>query len=265
MDLGLSGKTAIVTGSSAGIGFASAKALYSEGVNVIMVARDAQRLAASAKAVSDSPSLVQAKVIPVSADMAIAADIQKVVETALNQLGRIDILVNNAGGARAGAFLDLTDDAYLDAWNLKLLGYIRMVRAVVPHMIQQHDGRIVNIVGAAARTPSPTFLPGGTANAGLLNFTRGVAKELAQHKIRINAISPGTTATERVKRLAEQTAAARGISVDEAESESTRSIPLGQMVDPSEIAAMTLFLVSDRAASITGAEILIDGGQTPSI
>ena len=190
---------------------------------------------------------------------------EQVVQTAIDHFGKIDILVNCAGAARAGAFLELSDQDFLDAWSLKLLGYIRMVREVVPHMIQRKDGRIVNIIGAAGRTPPATFLAGSTANAALINFTRGISKELAQDNIRINAISPGPTETERATRLAEQTAQAKGISVEDVLAESARSMPLGRMIQPTEIAALVLFLVSDLAMGITGTEILIDGGQTPGI
>lgn len=267
MELGLAGKTAIITGGSAGIGYACAKALYGEGVSVVIAARDAERLenaAASIKA-GGSSTATQPEIIPVSGDMSRAEDIQQLVETVLSRLGKVDILVNNAGSAPAGAFLSLPDEAYLNAWNLKLLGYIRMVRAVAPHMIERKDGRIVNIIGSAGRTPGPAFIAGGTANAALLNFTRGISKELARHNVRINAISPGSTATQRAERLAEQNAAARGISIEEYKAETARNIPLGHMVDPDEIAAMALLLVSDRAASITGIEILIDGGATPGV
>jgi NAD(P)-dependent dehydrogenase (short-subunit alcohol dehydrogenase family) len=266
MDLGLAGKAAIVTGGSAGIGLACATALHSEGVGVLMVARHADRLRESARAVAaGSRQDRDADVVPMNGDVSKADDVTNIVSAARNRWGRIDILVNCAGAARAGAFLDLTDDAYLDAWTVKLLGYMRMVRAVVPAMIEQGDGRIVNIVGGAGRTPDSTFLAGSTANAGLLNFTRGVSKLLAQHNIRINAISPGVTATERAERLAAQRAAADGTSVEEAKARLTRAIPLGHMVDPAEIAAMMLLLVSDRVRSMTGGEILIDGGQTPGV
>lgn len=266
MDLRLRGKTALITGGSAGIGAACARALYQEGVSVALVARNEQRLHATAAAIRILPPTGSTPdVLPIAADLRQAEDIQRVVTTVLAQFGHLDILVNNAGAARAGAFLTLPDDAYLDAWNLKLLGYIRMVRAVAPHMIERRDGRIVNIVGGAGRTPSPTFLTGSTANAALLNFTRGIAKELAGHNVRINAISPGSTDTERAERLAEQRAAAAGTSVGAAKAESARSIPLGHMVDPNEIAAMMLLLVSDQVRSMTGAEVIIDGGATPGV
>ena len=266
MDLGLTGKAAIVTGGSAGIGLACAAALYSEGVSVAIVARSLDRLHESARSIAAGPSArPEAGVFPISGDVSRADDVMRIVSTARERLGRIDILVNCAGAARAGAFLDLGDDAYLDAWTLKLLGYIRMVRAVVPAMIEQRDGRIVNIVGAAARTPDATFLAGGTANAALLNFTRGVSKFLARHNIRINAISPGFTATDRAERLAAQRAAANGTTLEEAKTQMAQAIPMGRLVDPAEIAAATLLSVSDRVKSMTGAEILIDGGQTPGV
>jgi len=266
MNLGLNDKAAIVTGGSAGIGLACAKTLCREGVHVLIAARNSERLEAAAESIKSAADTGEKpKVITVSADLTLEADIHRISETALEQFNHIDILINNAGSARAGAFLDLSDDAFLDAWNLKLLGYIRMVRAVLPHMSERKDGRIVNIIGGAGRTPSPDFLPGSTANAALLNFTRGISKELAQNKIRINAISPGKTATERAKTLNKQIAEAKGITEQDAWSESIRSIPLGRMVEPEEIAAMAAFLVSDFAASITGTEIGIDGGATPGV
>lgn len=264
LELNLSGKTAIVTGGSAGIGLATAKALYSEGVNVVIAARNQERLD---QAVFDIQSLpvTGTKIIGISADLTKAEDVDKVISTTIAKFGKVDILINNAGSARAGSFLELSDEAFLDAWNLKLLGYIRLIRAVIPYLKNQQDGRIVNIIGGAGRTPRPNFLPGGTTNAALLNFTRGISKELAEANIRINAISPGLTDTERAKTLAEQNAQSLGITVDEYKAQAVKSIPLGKVVKPEEIAALALFLVSDLAASITGAEILVDGGSTPGV
>ena len=264
LELNLSGKTAIVTGGSAGIGLATAKALYSEGVNVVIAARNQERLYQAVVDIQYLPN-TEAKVIGVSADLTKAEDVEKVVSTTIEQFGKVDILINNAGSARAGSFLELSDEAFLDAWNLKLLGYIRLVRAVVPYLKNQGDGRIVNIIGGAGRTPRPNFLPGGTSNAALLNFTRGISKELALDNIRINAISPGLTDTERAKTLAVQNAQSLGITVDEYKAQAVKSIPLGRIAKPEEIASLALFLVSDLAASITGAEIQVDGGSTPGV
>jgi NAD(P)-dependent dehydrogenase (short-subunit alcohol dehydrogenase family) len=253
-----------VTGGSAGIGLATARALYNEGVQVAIAARNPERLEQAVKNIRAVPSST-GDVVAIAADISQAESVDKVVATAIERLGQVDILINNAGSARAGSFLDLTDDAFLDAWNLKLLGYIRLVRAIVPDMIQRRDGRIINIIGGAGRTPRPNFLPGGTTNAALLNFTRGISQELARHNIRINAISPGLTATDRAEQLALQNAQSLGISVEEYKANALRSIPLGRIVPPEEIANLVLFLVSDLAASITGAEVLVDGGATPGV
>jgi 3-oxoacyl-[acyl-carrier protein] reductase/bacilysin biosynthesis oxidoreductase BacG len=265
METNLTGKVAIVTGGSAGIGLACVKALLAEGVNVVIASKQrALETADSLRPVKEGEQQKE-RVFGIKADLTEPGKADMVAQTAIDGFGKIDILINCAGAARAGAFLDLSDQDFLDAWTLKLLGYIRMIRAVLPHMIGRSDGRIVNIIGAAGRTPSATFLAGSTANAALINFTRGISKEIAQHNIRINAISPSLTETERANRLAEQTAQAKGISVAEVMSDSTRSIPIGRLIQPSEIASLAVFLVSDLASSITGAEVLIDGGQTPGM
>jgi len=163
MELNLNGKCAIVTGGSAGIGLACARALCVEGVSVVIAARDEDRLKQAVEQIR-AVATADASVVPVKVDLTDARDVKRLVKEALVQLGRIDILINNAGSAVAGSFLDLEDRAFEEAWRLKLLGYIRMVRAVVPHMMERRDGRIVNIVGSAGRNPIPTFLPGGTAN-----------------------------------------------------------------------------------------------------
>ena len=266
MDLGLRAKTAIVTGGSAGIGLACARALVREGVHTAIAARDERRLEqAMAEIGACAAGTDRPKLLSISADLSRGEDVRRVVRTVKAEFERIDILVNNAGSARAGAFTELGDEAFMEAWNLKLLGYIRMVREVTPHMTAQQDGRIVNIIGGAARNPSPTFLPGSTANAALLNFTKGVSKELIRHGIRINAVLPGPTATERARRLNRQTAEARGIGEQAAWQQTVEAIPQGRMVAPDEIARLTLFLLSDLAPSIVGAEITIDGGLHPCL
>ncbi len=255
MDLGLTGKTALITGGSAGIGLACATMLAGEGVAVAIVGRDAARLAAAAPAL---------RAHTVAADLSKAEDVVRTAREAEAALGRIDILINCAGSAMGGDFLDVGDQAYLDAWNLKLLGYIRMTRAVVPGMIARRDGRIVNIVGGAGRYPSASFLTGSTSNAALLNFTRGLSKELAQYNVRINAISPGSTETERSERQL-KSRVAPGQTLEEARAARLASIPLKRMTQPDEIASMAVLIVSDRMASMTGSEVLIDGGVMPAV
>jgi NAD(P)-dependent dehydrogenase (short-subunit alcohol dehydrogenase family) len=260
MDLQLKGKTALVTGGSAGIGLACARALIDEGVDLALVARDAGRLNQAAETLQRAGR----RIVTIAADCSLADDVARAAQSAQDALGRIDILINNAGSAMGGRFVELGDDAFLAAWNLKLLGYIRMARAVAPGMIERRDGRIVNIIGGAGRTPGSGFLPGATANAALLNFTRGLSKELARYNVRVNAISPGTTETERQNRLLGQRKKPEQ-SLEAARSEAAAAIPLGRMVLPEEIAAMAAFLASDRSASTTGTEVQIDGGAAPGV
>lgn len=254
-------KNAVITGGSAGIGLACAKALVSEGANVLIVGRDQERLE---KAVCELRDLAKEhqQVLSVSEDLSKPHSAEKIIMNAMEHFNSVDILINNAGSARAGSFWELTDQDFIDAWNLKLLGYIRMVRAAGAVMIKQRSGRILNIIGTGGKNPSATFLPGGTANAALLNFTKGISKELAQFGIRINAISPAITATERAVQLAGQRAKAKGISTEEQMELEQSSIPLGSMIQPEEIAQMAILLVSDVIPSITGSEIIIDAGMT---
>jgi len=267
MDLRLAGKTALITGGSAGIGLACAQMLVSEGVHVAIAARSLERLAGAAEALQatagkrggDPP-----QVIALAADLSQAEDVERTARDASAAFGHIDILINNAGSAMGGPFLELPDSAFLDAWTLKLLGYIRMTRALVPAMIERRDGRIVNIVGGAARNPAPGFLTGSTGNAAIINFTRGLSKELAPHNVRINAISPGTTQTERGDRLlaAEVT---HGRTLEQAREARLSRVPMRVITLPEEIASMAALIVSDRMATMTGAEVIVDGGAMPTI
>lgn len=140
-----------------------------------------------------------------------------------------------------------------------------MAREAARTMISNRDEQIVNIIGAGGRMPAATFLAGSTVNAALINFTRGVSKELAGYNVRIDATSPGPVSTELANRLAEQTAEARGTRVDEVKAATLRDIPMGRLIYPTEVANMVLFLASDLSASMTGAEVLVDGGQNACI
>ncbi len=267
MDLRLAGKTALVTGGSAGIGLACAQLLVAEGVHVAIAARNPERLAGAAEALRSTAHERGAgapRVYAIAADLSHAEDVTRTARDAAETFGHIDILINNAGSAMGGPFLSLPDAAFLDAWTLKLLGYIRMTRAIVPAMIERRDGRIVNIVGGAARNPTPGFLTGSTGNAAIINFTRGLSKELAPHNVRINAISPGITQTERADRLLEAEATA-GTTLEQAREGRLERVPMHRITQPGEIAAMAALIVSDRMATMTGTEVIVDGGSMPAM
>lgn len=261
MDYGLSGKTAIVTGASQGIGRAIARALHREGATVMIVGQNRARLEQAARDFGPGGAPVHIQV----ADLSLLAEIEHVVAEAIHQMKHVDILVNCAARTKSGGFFAMSDADIQEVWQVKGLGYVRLVRALAPHMMERNTGRIVNIIGSAARTPTADFIPGAMVNAALVNFTRGVSRELARHNIRINAISPGWTLTERQQRSFEMEAMAQNVPLSQVIERAAMTIPLGKHVSMDEIAAMTLMLVSDLTPGLTGEDIIIDGGMTPSI
>lgn len=198
MELGLSGKTAIVTGASQGIGLEIARALHAEGVGVVMVAQSTRKLQDAARALASLPHTDQSvPVVPIVADLTLRAEIERVVEESIQRLGAVDILVNNAARAHSGNFFKMSVEELETVWQVKGLGYVRLVRALAPYMMERQSGSIINIIGSTARMPTTDFVVGSMVNAALVNFTRGISRELAQSNVRINAISPGWTMTER--------------------------------------------------------------------
>lgn len=269
MELGLRGKTAIVTGASQGIGRAIARALHREGVALAIVARRHEALHEAARAISNErgESEQSAPVHPIVADLGLRAEVERVAAQSIARLGHVDILVNNAGQSHADSnnFFEMPEEAFEAIWQVKAFGYTRMVAAIAPHMRERRSGSIINIIGTTARTPTEDFIVGSMVNAALLNFTRGAARTLARDNVRINAISPGWTKTEGELRRFEMQAGARGKTPQEVEQTEARAIPLRRLVTMDEIAEMVLLLASDRLPAMTGEDVIIDGGVTPSI
>jgi 3-oxoacyl-[acyl-carrier protein] reductase len=262
MDLELNDKVALVTGASKGIGKAVALGLASEGARVAVVARDAAMLD---KVAAECRDRSRREGVAVAADLSRLDEVERVVGEVKARLGRIDILVNNAGAIRGGAFTAIPDAQWIEDWNLKLLGYIRMCRAVFPLMQAQGGGRICNVVGAAARNPTAVYLTGGAANAALVNFTKGLADLGAPSKILVTAVSPAATKTERWDALIAQQAAASGRTVQELQAEAEAPYKLGRIATSEDIADMVSFLVSARASFVTGICITVDGGATRGV
>jgi 3-oxoacyl-[acyl-carrier protein] reductase len=262
MNLGLTGKTALVTGGSKGIGRAVAQALATEGARVAIVARDSAALGAVA---AEIRAKTGGAVDAIAADLSELSGVTRVVDDARGRLGRIDILVNNAGAIRPGDFLQIPDEQWVADWNLKLLGYIRMSRAVFPLMREQGGGRIINIVGAAARNPAATYLVGGAANAALVNFTKGLADLGAKSNVLVTAVSPAATRTERWDAMIVRQAEALGKTVEQMRAESEGAYPLGRIALPEDVADLVTFLASDRAGFLTGICITVDGGSTRGV
>ena len=262
MDLGLKGKTALVTGGSKGIGRACARGLAAEGARVMICARDGETLKRAAGEIERETG---AEVLTAAADLSELEAVKRVAAEAVSRLGRLDILVNNAGAIKGGDFLAIPDDEWLRGWSLKLLGYIRMAREILPHMQRQGGGRIINVVGAAARNPATTYMMGGTANAALINFTKALADLGAKSKVLVTAVSPGPVKTERWDSPAKQQAAAQGKELDVYVREQSASLPLGRIALPEEVADLVCFLASERASFLSGIAITVDGAATRGV
>ncbi|MEK7386050.1 MAG: SDR family oxidoreductase [candidate division NC10 bacterium] len=262
MDLGLKGKVALVTGGSKGIGKAVARGLAQEGAKVAICARTRAELDAAAAELSKATG---SEVFGVAGDLTREADVQKIVDAAVGRFGRIDILVNNAGTAPGGLLLDLAEEQWQQALQLKFMGYVRCMKAVIPHMLRQGGGRIVNIVGNDGVKPIGIELTPSAANAADLAVTVALAEQYGPNNICINAINPGPVATERWDGLIGGIARIRKISVDEAQKRAERSIPLGRICTPEEVANVAVFVASERASFMNGALITLDGGQRKAL
>ncbi len=262
MDLGLKGKTALVTGGSKGIGRAVARSLAAEGARVMICSRDADTLK---QAAADVERTTGGRVETISADLSQHAEVVRVAKDAVTRLGRLDILVNNAGAIKGGDFLATPDEEWLGGWSLKLLGYIRMAREVLPHMQRQSSGRIVNVVGAAARNPAVTYMMGGTANAALINFTKALSDLAVKSNVLVTGVSPGPVKTERWDSLMLQQAKAAGKDAEHYVKERSQEFPLGRIALPEEVADVVCFLASERASYLTGITVTVDGGITRGV
>ncbi len=262
MDFGIAGRCALVTGGSLGIGRACAEHLAAEGVDVAVVARDGARATAVAGEIAREK---QAKVIAVSADLSEPEGVTRAVEEACAALGRIDILINNAGSAPIGRLQDLDDATWRDCFDLKLMGYVRCARAVVPDMRARRWGRVVNIIGRGGHHPSARYLAGGAINAALLNITQALAEECGPDNVLVNGVNPGATATSRWQTLVAQKAKLANRTIEEIEAESATRIPLGRVGRPSDVAALATYLCSEQAGFINGALMEVDGGASRAL
>ncbi|MBI4934619.1 MAG: SDR family oxidoreductase [Actinobacteria bacterium] len=240
MELGLSGRRALVTGASSGLGLGAARALAAEGAEVVLVARSAEKLAAAAATVPGARTLV--------ADVSETDHVAEMVAAATELLGGVDILVANAGGPPAGNFASTDLEAYLPALQLNLLSTVAMCKAAVPAMCERGWGRVVAITSVSVRQPIPHLILSNTARAGLTGFLKTLALEVAANGVTVNSLQPGLHRTDRLVGLyADPDAVAQGI-------------PAKQLGDPDDFGRITAFLCSDSARFITGSAIAVDGG-----
>jgi NAD(P)-dependent dehydrogenase (short-subunit alcohol dehydrogenase family) len=257
MELELSGNVAIVTGASRGIGRAIAEALAAEGMRLVLAARSRELLDELAKSL---PTECRVQAVDLRSPDAPAA----VVDATIKQFGQLDLLVNNAGATQRGDFLKLGDESWADGFALKFFGAMRCCRVAWPHLVAR-KGAIVNIVGIGGRTGSAEFTIGGSVNAAMLNLTKCLADRGVADGVRVNAINPGSIATDRLQTRVKSLAAERGVEPAVASREMAQAMRVERFGEPAEIASVVAFLASRQAAYLNGAIIDVDGGATRTL
>ena len=257
MDLGLTGKVAIVTGSSDGIGYAVARALAREGARLVLYARRESLLAEARETIVKETG---SEVLAVSCDVQRLADVQNLVKQTLERFGAIHILVNNAGSVPSAKFADVDDAQWYQMLEGKLFGYLRMTREVVPHMVKIGWGRIVNVAGTAGWEPSNTAMAVGLNNAAVLNWTKSLSREYVADGVLVTTVAPGSIETPRQVRNRQREANITGKSYDDLRSARVRDIPMQRLGRPEEVADVVAFLASECSSYMTGACVTVDGG-----
>ncbi len=265
MDLKLTGQHVLITGGSKGIGLACAAGFLTEGARVSLVSRSPANLAnAAAQLLQVAPDAF-GLIGTVTADLRIATQAEAALAQAEELFGEVDVLVNSAGAARRSPPDELNAQAWRDAMDAKFFSYIHMMDIVVKRMAARGAGVIVNVIGAGGKVASPIHLPGGAANAALMLVSAGLAAAYGPHGVRVNAVNPGATVTDRLVEGLQAAARLDNISVDEAMRRAAKNVPLGRLALPEEIANMVLFLASSCASYVTGAIVSMDGAATPMV
>ena len=252
MDLKLSGRTALITGGSRGIGLGVPQSLAAEGCHLHLSSRNAADLEAARSRILAAHKV---NVTCHALDLAVSDNARKLGETCKG----VDILVNNAGAIPQGTLTGLDEKAWRDSWDLKVFGYINLSRAIYAAMCERKRGVIVNIIGGAGERPTPGYIAGSMANAGLMAFSRALGADSPNHGVRVIGLNPSATATDRgVVRWRNQ--AQKDLGDPERWRELTKGFPFGRPATVEEIADVVTFLCSDRASYVSGTVISVDGG-----
>lgn len=265
MDLQLTQKHILITGGSKGIGLACARLFLQEGAHVSLVSRSADNLRQAVealRAVWPDPAI---RIAGHAADLKDPEAAVQVLDKIEAQGGPVDILVNSAGAARRTPPDDLQPQVWHDAMQAKYFTYIHMIDPLVKRMGRRGSGVIVNVIGAGGKVATPTHLAGGAANAALMLVSAGMAATYGPKGVRVNAVNPGATLTERLKEGLAADARLKQLSPDEALRQATERLPLGRIAEPEEIANAVVFLASPKASYINGAILAMDGGVTPMV
>ncbi|AAL63033.1 SDR family oxidoreductase [Pyrobaculum aerophilum] len=255
----LKDRVSIVTAASRGIGAGVATVLAREGSNLVIAARNLERLEGLAKQLSSQYGV---SVVPVQADLTRREDVRKIVDEALRHFGKVDILAYNTGPPKPGTFLELTEDDWDYGVRLLLMSAVWITKDVLPYMIERRWGRLIYITSSTLKQPIPTLTLSNVIRISLAGLVKTLAYQLGKYNILVNGIMQGYIDTERVREVAEARAKREGRSLDEILRELEREIPLGRIGKPEEIGELVAFLASEKASYITGSLILIDGGRT---
>lgn len=258
MDLGMTGKVALVGGASQGIGYGIAQLLASEGVSVVMTARRLDQLTDAARRIHEETG---STVTPVQCDIRNASDCENAVNEAVQRCGRLDILVNNDGAPPIGRIETFDDQAWEKASERNLMSVVRLCRASIPHLRASGSGRIVNITSLSALQPLSGFGLSVATWAGVLGYSKTLSLELGPDGITVNTICPGRIDTERLQIVNKARAADQNQDADAAMAEIQRTIPVRRVGTPAEIAGLVALLCSSYGAYTTGVAIPVDGGR----
>nr|MBA2601065.1 SDR family oxidoreductase [Actinomycetota bacterium] len=263
MDLGIAGKVALVGASANGLGLATAERFAMEGCDVAICDVNAAALDAARERVAGAAA--GGRVQGWQVDLRDASSIERLVSSVTEELGPVDILVTNSGGPPPGSFEDSTDAKWQLSFELTFLSAVRLIRGVLPGMKERKWGRIVNFTSRALREPIPNLMLSNAIRLAVAGMAKTLAAEVAPYGITVNNLGPGPTSTDRALELAAARAAKKGISLDDELKATESRIPRGRMARPEEQAAVAVFLASEMASHITGAGLIVDGGETGSL
>ncbi len=262
MDLQLENKTALVTGGSEGIGKGIARLLAREGVDVAICSRRKDAIEAAAAEIAKETGR---KIVAIPADLTSDDDAKNFIAKGHEALGRVDIMINNAGSSPGGVIEHLTEADWAQSLQLKFMGYVRCLRHVLPIMVKQGGGRVVNLIGNDGVKPSYWEIAPGAANAAGQNLTMSLAGQYGRHGISFCAVNPGPVRTERWDGLVKAMARDMKLSFDDANQLAPSSIPMGRIAEVDEVASLVVMLASPLMQMVNGTQIEIDGGQEKSL